>query len=189
MSHSPPRSAALLPGQPLRGSSPGAVLAPLGGVQGMAWGGPLPAFQCCWGLGDARTPAAEDVEAAAFQASEAAASARVDSVMRSPSFSVNPSCSLVGAASLPPHPTVCAAFGHRAKPPAGLGLRAPVRRQRRGARARSILALLLRGHSLTINRPRSSKTVRAAPAAPQPLSPAPQLQFPEFPAGKGCAAK
>lgn len=101
--------------QPFSQDSPCAVPAPglcsprSGGVQGMAWGRPLPTFQCCWGLGDARTPAAEDVEAAAFQASEAAASARVDSVMRSPSFSVNPSCSPVGAASLPPHPTVCAA--------------------------------------------------------------------------------
>lgn len=51
-------------------------------------------------------PAAEDVEAADFQASEVPASARVDSVMCSPSFSVNPSCSLVDAALLPPHPTV-----------------------------------------------------------------------------------
>lgn len=54
-------------------------------------------------------PAAEDVEAAAFQASEVPASAWVDSVLCSPFFSVKPSCSSVDAALLPPHPTVYAA--------------------------------------------------------------------------------
>lgn len=88
--------------------APGLCSSLLGGMQAMAWGGSLPSFQCCRGLGDARVPAAEDVEAAAFQASEAPASARVDSVMCSPSFSVNPSCSSVDAALLPPHPTVYA---------------------------------------------------------------------------------
>lgn len=93
--------------QLLSQDNPCVVTAP--GVQGMAWGGYLPSSQRCWGLGDARVPAAEDAEAAAFQASEVPASARVDSVMCSPSFSPNPSCSTVDAALLPPHPTVYAA--------------------------------------------------------------------------------
>lgn len=90
-------------------TAPGLCSFLLGGMQGMAWSGYLPSFRCCGGLGDARVPAAEDVEAAAFQASEVPASARVDSVMCSPSSSVNPSCSSVDAALLPPHPTVYAA--------------------------------------------------------------------------------
>lgn len=76
-------------------------------------------------------PAAEDVEAAAFQASEVPASARVDSVMCSPSFSVNPSCSSVDAALLPPHPTVytaeCCSLWLLSKALAAPGLWAPLR--------------------------------------------------------------
>lgn len=89
-------------------TAPGLCSSLLVGMQGMAHGGYLPSFQCCRGWGDAHTPAAEDVEAAAFQASEAPASARADSVTCSPSFSVHSSCSSADAVLLPPHPTVYA---------------------------------------------------------------------------------
>lgn len=137
-------------------------------------------------------PAAEDVEAAAFQASEAPASARVDSVMCSPSFSVNPSCSSVDAAPLPPHPTVYAAERCSLR----LLSDPPGRAQALGAREEAAHRCMGVEHpdsaaprTLADNSLPQQQQNRPAPTAPQPFSPAPQLQFPAFPAGKGCASK